>query len=651
MSETIAVMESRLETEGEEEELGNLPDCVYHPRRALRTAVREWTSEFSVQKAAPGLSLNIGVASANTVPVPIAGSVQVPVPSIAVPTQVALPPVNPVLPVANELTPVEVDVAQAAVVNTVVSVPMMNSLASSDEVLLAPLPPPPSLVPVCMPPSLPVHNGMEAKDEEMVDLNTTMKDGMTEDEVRLLVDAFYLPHEHGPLGIKFLSEFHWLKTNANLAMEARTWQALRDRGVHGAVKPEFSDKTCRVVGMIEAQEWLERAENFGRMTERMNHLLRKVRSIPNKSLVHALYPYIWDMRGILSLLNAYIMWLGTIPLPENFINFVTGVHTWFAKGWKDAFTGGDQEPWVFRGGLTGDLQVRLIPVDSPNELFVYPVPDLPGTKIYSVRPYRSSDEVGVYNVCRLTCSDGHEMPEVFKEFPDVLPDKLIGGFLALCSEMCFVAESEDGEIVGFLAGAADYDAFRAKLESSWVPRLRQKYPRKIPQDVCARYSGGTESMPVDDDDKVNGVEEDLMLAPLEESLEQLHADDSCCAPNVPRPVLSLHPATVRAGVLSSVIDMSLPKKLVTCVMAALRSNGVFGSFAELAREDARQREFYLKLGFQEIRGVELPSVQKRKEGVVIIYTESNAHLRGTGVGKLSSAAAKSSFLYYAVEEG
>lgn len=32
----------------------------------------------------------------------------------------------------------------------------------------------------------------------------------------------------------------------------------------------------------------------------------------------------------------------------------------FSNGWKETFMSGDQEPWVFRGGLTADLQVYLI---------------------------------------------------------------------------------------------------------------------------------------------------------------------------------------------------------------------------------------------------------------------------------------------------
>jgi hypothetical protein len=33
-------------------------------------------------------------------------------------------------------------------------------------------------------------------------------------------------------------------------------------------------------------------------------------------------------------------------------------------------------------------------------------------------------------------------------------------------------------------------------------------------------------------------------------------------------------------------------------------SGVFGAFTELARDDVRMRDFYSKLGFQEIRGVD-----------------------------------------------
>jgi protein O-GlcNAcase/histone acetyltransferase len=62
-----------------------------------------------------------------------------------------------------------------------------------------------------------------------------------EEELLLLADVFYLPHEHGPWGLKILGEFNWLKMNANLANEARRFESMRNGGVPDMiVRPEVS---------------------------------------------------------------------------------------------------------------------------------------------------------------------------------------------------------------------------------------------------------------------------------------------------------------------------------------------------------------------------------------------------------------------------
>ena len=47
----------------------------------------------------------------------------------------------------------------------------------------------------------------------------TMKERpqMTEDDVSLLVDLFYLPHQHGPRAVEIMRGFHWLKKHANMS--------------------------------------------------------------------------------------------------------------------------------------------------------------------------------------------------------------------------------------------------------------------------------------------------------------------------------------------------------------------------------------------------------------------------------------------------
>lgn len=76
-----------------------------------------------------------------------------------------------------------------------------------------------------------------------------------------------------------------------------------------------------------------------------------------------------------------------------YIKSITG----FSKGWKESFMSGDQEPWVFRGGLVADLQ-RLIPVDNANDLFLYKFPEQPNDDFMSIRPYTYADEETIYGL-------------------------------------------------------------------------------------------------------------------------------------------------------------------------------------------------------------------------------------------------------------
>ncbi len=57
-----------------------------------------------------------------------------------------------------------------------------------------------------------------------------------------------------------------------------------------------------------------------------------------------------------------------------------------------AWLSSDPEPWVFRGGLSGEFQ-RLLPVSASFDLFCHVVPVEPQANTYVVRPYLAADEV------------------------------------------------------------------------------------------------------------------------------------------------------------------------------------------------------------------------------------------------------------------
>ncbi|KAF4521040.1 hypothetical protein B566_EDAN008112 [Ephemera danica] len=231
---------------------------------------------------------------------------------------------------------------------------------------------------------------------------------------------------------------------------------------------------------------------------------------------------------------------------------------------------GEQEPWVFRGGLTADLQ-RLIPVDSGNDLFIYKPPDVPCSKIYTIRPYLPTDEAAVYEVCRKTCDDGMDGTEVYPGVPNLIGDRSVGSFLTLSPEFCFVVEDCDWGVVGYALAALDARQFASKVTAAWVPEMCEKYPKPEPK-------------------------ESDMMSVAEETILGFHNYKS----DVPDSILTHHPSCLTSALLTSVMDQSVAKRLITCLLAALRANGSFGCHIELNVSDKYLQEFYTKLGFTEL---------------------------------------------------
>lgn len=372
----------------------------------------------------------------------------------------------------------------------------------------------------------------ESANQMVVENQESDKKGceLTFEDLSLLCDLFYLPFEHGGQGLQLLQEFNWLKSNANIVIDANQ-------------KKNQSSP--------DVQEWFARAEKMNEMTQAVNKLFQHMTTCNNRELLYDLYSYLWDIRGVISLLNSYIKWLG------------------FSKGWKETFMSGEQEPWVFRGGLTADLQ-RLIPVDSGNDLFVYKVPEVPTCRVFTVRPYLAQDEEQVYNVCRRTCKDGLEDATPYPpELRDLLPDKIVGPYLTLHPEFCFVVEDDAG-IVGYACASPDYKKFRIKQEIAWIPEMCEKYPLSLCED-----------------------NKDLPKS-AQEAIQHFHEFKDEIYVSSPT-----HPSSMICSLLPSVLDQSVSKRLVTCLLAALRANGSFGCHVVMNANDNYTHAFYGKLGFVE----------------------------------------------------
>ncbi|XP_011495970.1 PREDICTED: protein O-GlcNAcase isoform X1 [Ceratosolen solmsi marchali] len=598
LNDTVSA-DIKLETETEDGVVGEdvpstLSPNMYHPRRALKNAINEWLLEFSKKRVVFGVIAKPQPCVASTIPISIIPSVNTcmsltsstttttSTPMVPVASTPIVPPSGPIM---NSL------VSETKVVNESVTLPLVTCIGGTIPSSLNIH----STEPMdcnTTPTNSPAHiSKISVQDDDIMVENTSNcsatcgnmhievdghlvvvngthmiveKDGehrenhrdrhinldepeedalflkdidkqLTHEDLSLLCDLFYLPFEHGGQGIQLLQEFNWLKSNAHVI-------------IHKSKEEE-------TIGKADIEEWHARAAKMNEICNAVNRLLQRLTYCSNRELLYDLYSYVWDMRGVVSLLNSYVKWLAFGRFPVTMTTFTHGSYTWFSNGWKETFMSGDQEPWVFRGGLTADLQ-RLIPVDSGNDLFIYKAPEVPSSKIYTIRPYLPDDEEAIYTVCN----------QVNNCRTSAVSDKLVGGFLMLSPEFCMVVEDETG-IVGYALTALNIKTYNQKLAISWITEMQLKYPLKSLNSNMSQDE--------------------------QEAIQYFHT----FVPDVPEQLCRQHPSKLICSLLPIVFDHSVSKRLITCTLAALRANGSFGVHTTMSISDKDTRDFYVRLGF------------------------------------------------------
>lgn len=177
---------------------------------------------------------------------------------------------------------------------------------------------------------------------------------------------------------------------------------------------------------------------------------------------------------------------------------------------------------------------------------MYKAPDEPTCKVYTIRPYLPVDKQPVYEVCNRTCKDGLEDCELYpEEFKDIIGDSIAGPYLALHPEFCMVVE-DDSKIVGYACASPDYKKFRVKQELAWVPELCVKYAEKVENKTLPKFA-------------------QECLAHIHHFKEEIYVSSPS------------HPSSIICSLLPTVLDQSVSKRLITCLLAALRANGNYNS--------------------------------------------------------------------------
>lgn len=67
--------------------------------------------------------------------------------------------------------------------------------------------------------------------------------------------------------------------------------------------------------------------------------------------------------------------------------------------------------------------------------------------------------------------------------------------------------------------------------------------------------------------------ENEMLTPCEEIINNMHSKDRSDF-LIPEFIYKNHPSILRMNVLPQIVDLSVPKRMLACVIAALKANGM-----------------------------------------------------------------------------
>ncbi|XP_058480952.1 protein O-GlcNAcase isoform X2 [Solea solea] len=370
---------------------------------------------------------------------------------------------------------------------------------------------------------------------------------LSESQVRLLVGLHYLPHEHGPSAQKLLQDLTWLKSNCQ-AISANSKKA-----------PQKVD------------EWRGRASGFLSLCDEIAQLHYSVVGGANRAVLYDLYPYVWDLRNMALVAKAFVYWLdGRVLSDSSTLGSWRNCFHWCGKTTGADLLGVESEPWVFKGGVSGEVQM-LLPVGSNSELFSHPPPLFPTSRLYNIRPYHGKDKMELYRMVRqlhLRTQGGQESNFAH---PDVVGDRCLGPCLAMCPEYSFILEDELG-VCGCVLGIFDVRSFAKRCQASWIPAMRDKYPPK---------------------DLIQLMEEDQGEYP-----------DS---------LLYHFPSQLRLDALPELVDISISRTLLIALLTALKANGSQGVFCEVQPTDRQRLEFLTKLGFLEI----LRGEARSREGVVL----------------------------------
>ena len=186
-----------------------------------------------------------------------------------------------------------------------------------------------------------------------------------------------------------------------------------------------------------------------------------------------------------------------------------------------------------------------------------------------IRPYRPADLDALYQICLLTGDRGQDATSRYED-PKLLGHCFAAPYGLFEPSLAFVAEDASG-VAGYIIGALDSRAFQKRLESSWWPDLRTRYPEPPPGIPHQQWTP------------------DQHLAHL------IHHPS-----RTPDELAARYPSHLHIDLLPRLQARGYGRQLMETLTTALRDQGSRGVHLNVTIGNEQAASFYRRVGFTEL---------------------------------------------------
>ena len=238
-------------------------------------------------------------------------------------------------------------------------------------------------------------------------------EAVSRDDLQLLADCFYLPHEHGEGAQRLLADAATLLTTP-------------------------------------PHTWSEAAVVSRDRLAALEQLTTRLADLRDRPLFHAVSRRLWAVREELTMLR------------HRLANLERG-----ERG-EAAVPDDEHLPGTFRGGFIADLRRALPFPEAVKQRGSR-------ARLPLLRQARPADRAACYRVCLETGDHGADGTSFYTDDPDALGRIFVGPYLAFEPELSFVLEDDEG-VCGYVLATTDSRAFFARYEAEWRPALARDFP-------------------------------------------------------------------------------------------------------------------------------------------------------------------------------